>query len=126
MGDTGYDEAPTVPYASPAPDSTAYGYTLPQDQPPYESEPQAPATIVRPVVRPTTRPEPAPATATTLIFKDGRTPETIGNYIATRSTVTVIDGQRHHDIPVADLDIPATMKANRDAGTGFQLPVASH
>ncbi len=120
LGDSGYDEARPVPYASPASDSTAYGYTLPQEQPPYGSEPQAPAAGVQP----TARPEPAAVTVTTLIFKDGRAPEAIGNYIATRSTVTVIDGQRQHDIPVADLDIPATMKANRDAGTGFQLPAA--
>lgn len=122
MGDSGYDEAPPVPYVSPAPDSAAYGYTYPQEQPPYDSESQTPATIVRPAAHA----EPAAVAATTLIFKDGRAPEMIGNYIATRSTVTVIDGQRHHDIPVADLDIPATMKANRDTGAGFQLPVASH
>jgi len=122
IGDSGYDEAPPVPYAAPAPDSTAYGYTFPQDQPPYDSEPQAHAEIVRP----SARPEPAQVTATTLIFKDGRAPEQIGNYIATHSTVTVIEGERHHEIPVADLDIPATVKANREAGTGFQLPAASH
>ena len=119
VGDSGYDEAPPVPYASPAPDSTAYGYTQPQDQP-YEPEPQPPAEIIRPTAPyPRLAPEPAPATATTLIFKDGRSPEKIGNYIATRSTVTVIDGPRHHDIPVADLDLPATIKAVRDAGAGF-------
>jgi hypothetical protein len=116
--DPGYDEEQPVPYASDARDP-AYGYTQPQDQP-YEPEPHPPAAIARPAARP----EPAPAPATTLIFKDGRAPEKIRNYIATRSTVTVIDGPRHHDIAVADLDLPATIKANRDAGTGFQLPTA--
>ena len=134
LDDYGYNEGPPVPYAEAAPDPAAYGYTQPEDQPPpYESELQQPAEIVRPApgpeitVRPetTARPEPEPAPATTLIFKDGRAPEQIRNYIATRSTVTVIDGPRHHDIPVADLDLLATSKANRDSGTGFQLPATS-
>jgi hypothetical protein len=111
----GYDDGLPVPYAAPAPDSAAYGYTLPPEQ--YSSEPQ-------PSAEPAARPEPEPLAATTLIFKDGRSPEAIRNYIATRSTITVIDGPRHHDIPVADLDIPATVKANRDSGVGFQLPAA--
>jgi hypothetical protein len=121
--DPGYDESP-VPYASAEPDP-AFGYTQPEDQP-YEPQPQPSAEIVRPATRPEimAHPEPAPAAATTLIFKDGRAPENIHNYIATRSTVTVIDGPRHHDIPVADLDLPATMKANRESGAGFALPGA--
>jgi hypothetical protein len=113
--DPGYAESPPIPYAAPAPDP-AYGYSFPQDQPPpYQAEQQRPAAVVRSA----NVPEPV---ATTLIFKDGRAPEKIHNYLTTRSTLTVIDGPRHHDIPVADLDIPATVQANRDAGSGFQLP----
>jgi hypothetical protein len=122
--DSGYNEAP-IPYAEPAPDPAAYGYIQPEEQSQtYGPEPQQAAEITRPATYPRARPEPAPAPATTLIFKDGRAPERIGNYIATRSTVTVIDGPRHHDIPVADLDLAATVKANRDSGAGFQLPAA--
>jgi hypothetical protein len=65
---------------------------------------------------------PGSADTVTLIFKDGRPPEQIQNYLATRSTLTVIDGRHHHDIPLADLNIPATIKANRETGVGFQLP----
>jgi hypothetical protein len=129
--DTGYNQEPPIPYADPGPDPAAYGYIQPEDQPqPYGLDPQQPAEIIRPALRPTprsgttARPEPAPAPATTLIFKDGRAPEQIRNYIATRSTVTVIDGPRHRDIPVADLDLPATISANRNSGAGFQLPAA--
>jgi hypothetical protein len=59
--------------------------------------------------------------AVTLVFKDGRPPETIHNYALTRTTLYVTDG-RHRQIPVADLDLAATEKANREAGVMFQLP----
>jgi len=118
--DDGYDlsndDAPPIPYTAAAP-GPGYGYTQPN-----EPANQPTAEITRPTTRSTDRPDASPAATTTLIFKDGRTPETIRDYIATRSTVTVIDGPRHHDIPVADLDLPATTKANRDSGSGFQLP----
>jgi hypothetical protein len=59
--------------------------------------------------------------AVILIFKDGRPPEQIHNYIITRSTLFV--GEKHHpDIPLEDLDITATAKINEDAGITFHLP----
>jgi hypothetical protein len=72
--------------------------------------------------------QPAPSSesneAVTLIFKDGRPPVQIHNYILTRDTLYV--GDRHSSqIPVDQLDIPATEKANQDAGVDFRLPVAS-
>ena len=60
--------------------------------------------------------------AVTLIFKDGRAPETIHNYALTRTTLYVTDG-RAREIPVAALDLAATEKVNRAAGVRFQLPV---
>lgn len=63
--------------------------------------------------------------AVTLIFKDGRPPERIHNYILTRSTLYV--GERHHpEIPVDELDLIATAKVNHDAGIPFDLPTARH
>jgi hypothetical protein len=62
--------------------------------------------------------------AVTLIFKDGRPPEQIHNYILTRGTLYV--GDRHHpDIPVDQLDVTATAKANQDAGADFRFPNAN-
>lgn len=61
--------------------------------------------------------------AVTLVFKDGRPLETIHNYALTRTTLYVTDAHRQ-EIPVADLDLAATEKANREAGVNFQLPVA--
>jgi hypothetical protein len=62
--------------------------------------------------------------AVTLVFKDGHSQQ-IYNFIATRSSISVIQGQRHYDIAVADLDLPATQKANRAAGVDFALPGAA-
>ncbi len=61
----------------------------------------------------------------TLVFNNGQPPEQIQNYLATPATITVIDGTRHRDIPVAELDIPATIKANRAAGIDFSLPTTT-
>jgi hypothetical protein len=86
-------------------------------------EPSAPpADSYRPAYQ---APQPAPVNddAVTLIFKDGRTTEQIHNYILTSTTLFVQDGRRR-EIAVADLDLAATEKANRDAGVAFQLPVA--
>jgi len=93
-------------------------YPQPDDQgppPPYEP-PAEPAQ--QPAV-PTSIPE-NPETVT-LVFKDGRASEQIHNYILSRSTLSVLDGH-HRDIPVDQLDLAATQKANRDAGVDFRLP----
>jgi len=57
----------------------------------------------------------------TLVFRDGRPPEQIHNYMLSRTTLSVLDG-RHREIPVNELDLPATEKANRAAGVDFRLP----
>jgi hypothetical protein len=61
--------------------------------------------------------------AVTLIFKDGRPPERIHNYLLTSTTLYVGDVP-HRDIPTAQLDLAATAKVNHDAGVDFHLPVA--
>jgi hypothetical protein len=73
-----------------------------------------------------TRPAPVPPSeeAVTLIFKDGRPPEQIHNYLMTRTTLYVGD-QHHNAIPMDELDLVATAKVNQDAGVEFQLPNAS-
>jgi len=57
----------------------------------------------------------------TLVFKDGRPPVQIHDYVLTRNTVYVWD--RHQRvIPIDQLDMVATAKANSDAGIDFELP----
>lgn len=57
----------------------------------------------------------------TLIFKDGRAPEHVRNYLLTPTTLYAGDGARH-EIPLSQLDLAATEQANTDAGVDFRLP----
>ena len=65
-----------------------------------------------------------PASAVTLVFKDGRPPERITNYLLTSKTLKVFD-QPLHDIPVDQIDVEATARLNRQAGVDFSLPVTA-
>jgi hypothetical protein len=115
--DSGYDDG-----SSYAPDSGYAdngGYAQPDDQgppPPYEPPAEA--------MQPSAAPAPENTEAITLVFRDGRTSEQIHNYILSRTTLSVLDG-RHRDIPVDQLDLAATEKANRQAGVDFRLPASS-
>ena len=58
---------------------------------------------------------------TELVFRDKHTEE-IQNYAIVGQTLWVLSAQRARKIPLAELDIPATKKANDDRGVEFQLP----
>jgi hypothetical protein len=58
---------------------------------------------------------------TQLVFRDRRT-EQVQNYAIVGKTFWVLDAQQAKKIPLAELDIPATKKANDDRGVEFQLP----
>jgi hypothetical protein len=62
--------------------------------------------------------------ATTLIFKDGRPPVQVHNYALTANTLYALDGDSRQEIPLALLNVPATVEANRKAGVDFALPVS--
>jgi len=96
----------------------AASYESPYESPQYDEGPPAPAYQV---LYPPSVPE--SEEAITLVFKDGRPPEQIHNYILTRTTLYVRD-QYRSDIPIDQLDIAATLRVNRDAGVDFQLPEA--
>ena len=117
--DTGpYDNSAYV-----APQPTA-SYTTNESEAPVEQADVAPATAYRPAyLRPQPSAEPEAETPVTLIFKDGRSPEQIQNYMLTRTTLYVQE-TRLREIPVDQLDLPATQKVNKDAGVDFQLPGA--
>lgn len=57
---------------------------------------------------------------TVLVFRDGHKLE-VSNYAIMGSTLFVLAGQRAK-IPVSDLDLPATVKANDERGTSFYVP----
>lgn len=58
---------------------------------------------------------------TALVFRDKHTEE-VKNYAIVGETLWVLSGQRARKIPLDQLDIPATKKANDDRGVDFQLP----
>ena len=58
---------------------------------------------------------------TQLVFRDKRTEE-VQNYAIVGQTFWIFGEQRARKIPLTELDIPATKKANDDRGVEFQLP----
>jgi hypothetical protein len=119
------DYSSVSPEAAPPPDYNSaypqtapppeYSYAYPQPMPEY-AQPAPPPPQMQYV--------PGSAETVTLIFKDGRPPEQIQNYLATRTTLTVLDNGRRREIALSDLDVPATVKANRETGVDFELPAA--
>jgi len=67
---------------------------------------------------------PADEIVTMIIFKDGRPAEQVHNYALTPSMLYVLDRHKQ-DIPVGQIDLAATEKANRAAGIEFQIPVSA-
>jgi hypothetical protein len=61
--------------------------------------------------------------AVTIVFRDGRPRQQIRNYILTRKTLFIGDDDQP-SIPVEQLDLTATIKANEEAGVIFQVPPA--
>jgi len=61
--------------------------------------------------------------ATVLIFKDGHQSDVL-NYAIVGDTLFDFTAGRTHKILLADLDLPATHKANDDRGVDFQIPVS--
>jgi hypothetical protein len=58
---------------------------------------------------------------TLLIFRDKHTEE-VQNYVIAGKTFWIFNEERARKIPIADLDVPATTKANNDRGIEFSLP----
>ncbi|HEX4277597.1 MAG TPA: hypothetical protein VHZ74_19700 [Bryobacteraceae bacterium] len=61
----------------------------------------------------------------TLVFNDGRPPEKVNDYVLTGLSVFVAENGHQRVIPVADLNLPATIQQNREAGVDFELPGAA-
>lgn len=58
---------------------------------------------------------------TTIVYRDGRPPEQIRNYALTRSAL-LVTGPEMREIPLDEIDLPATERVNRAAGVDFRLP----
>ncbi len=92
------EQPPSRPYDAPEQQAYAAPPSLPPD-PPVEAKPGEP---------------------TVLVFRDGHQQE-VTNYAIMGDTVYVFD-KGHKKIALADLDVPATVKANDDRGLEFEVP----
>ncbi|MGH9589602.1 MAG: hypothetical protein ACRD25_04370, partial [Terracidiphilus sp.] len=61
----------------------------------------------------------------TVIFKGGRVPEQMQNFMLTANALTDLDADHYEQIPLDRIDMPATARANRAGGLEFRVPGAS-
>jgi len=81
--------------------------------------PSAPAETPRPV--PATRPQPEPpAPPTVLIFRDGHQTE-VRNYAVVGQVLWIFSEERARKVPLSDLDLDASRKANEERGVDFTV-----
>ena len=86
---------------------------------PYDA-PEQQAYAAPPSLPPDPPVEAKPGEPTVLVFRDGHQQE-VTNYAIMGDTVYVFD-KGHKKIALADLDVPATVKANDDRGLEFKVP----
>lgn len=105
-------DGPPPPYPPP----------YPNQGPPYSNDaPLAQAGAAAPAV-------PAPALSAqplTVIFKGGRAPIEVENYLMTAKVLTDLDSEHYEQIPLDQIDLAATKRFNTFAGVDFQIPAPS-
>jgi hypothetical protein len=119
------DYGPQAPYGEgPGPYEQGYG---PPPRPPYSPDAYSQQSSVAPPVASNSAPQSdgLDHPPVTLIFSDGRPPEQVNSYVLTGSSIFVAEHGHQRVIPVADLDLPATIAQNREAGVDFALPSGS-
>ena len=60
-----------------------------------------------------------------MIFKNGRAPIKVRNYLMTATVLTDLDSQHYEQIPLDQIDLAATLRINTAAGVDFKVPSAS-
>jgi hypothetical protein len=97
----------------------AYNQNLPApDYPPYPNQAYA-MPIQTP---PPASAAPSPAQPLVVIFKSGRDPMKIENYLITARVLTDLDSQHYEQIPLDEINLAATQNFNKVAGVDFQVP----
>jgi hypothetical protein len=110
------------------PDNSAYdqGGTPYVDAEPYPSEgypAQSEQTASAGPTAPSAAEQPEPPL--TVIFKSGRAPVKMQNYMITANALTDLDSQHYEHIPLDQIDLAATGRVNSSAGIDFQVPGAT-
>ncbi len=67
----------------------------------------------------------APGQLLTVIFKSGRAPIEVENYMMTAKVLTDLDSEHYEQIPLDQIDLAATKRFNTFAGVDFQVPAPS-
>ncbi len=110
QGGYGYDQSGTAPAYPPA--YPEEGYRTPYQPPAGQSADPAPAAASVPLSN-----QPL-----TVIFKDGRAPVKMQNYMMTSKVLTDLDPRRYELIPLDQIDVAATQWTNNAAGVSFRIP----
>ncbi|HUB28373.1 MAG TPA: hypothetical protein VL967_01705 [Terracidiphilus sp.] len=113
-----------------ASENSAYNQSAPSSidaAPPYPQEAfAAPNPPAYPTQRAASVPaQPLASQPLTVIFKGGRAPEKVQNYMMTARVLTDLDSQHYERIPLDQIDLAATQRANSAAGVEFQVPGAA-
>jgi len=116
-------------FSDPAESNPAFAYPAPDNSRAYEQQQEidrlndevARLRAEREPTNPTLESSPKSHAETVLVFRD-RHREEILNYAIAGGTLWVFAEQRARKIPIAELDVSATTKANADRGIDFRLP----
>jgi hypothetical protein len=116
-------------FSDPAESNPAFAYPSPDNSRAFEQQQEidrlndevARLRAERTSTNPTLDSSPKSHAETVLVFRD-RHSEEILNYAIKGETLWVFTEQRARKIPIAELDVPATTKANTDRGIDFRLP----
>jgi hypothetical protein len=112
-GASAYHQGDAAPdYPAPYPDE---GYGPAYEQPAEQPAAPAPAAVSAPL----------PNQPLTVIFKSGRDPIRIENYMMTAKVLTDLDARHYEQIPLDQVDRVATQWANSAVGVDFQIPGAA-
>jgi hypothetical protein len=93
--------------------------------PPYSDEGYSGPTQQASTAGPSFPSASSPAQPLTVIFKGGRDPVKVQNYMLTAKALTDLDSQRYEQIPLDEIDLAATQRVNSTAGVEFEIPSAS-
>ncbi|MGA3132349.1 MAG: hypothetical protein ABSD59_16195 [Terracidiphilus sp.] len=117
-----YAQIGAVPdYPAPYPD---YGYGAPGEVPyPPETPPASAQYRQRAFAEPAA--PSTPGQALTVIFKSGRAPVKMQNYMMTAKVLTDLDSRHYEQIPIDQIDVLSTQWANSAVGVRFEIPNAS-
>lgn len=88
------------------------------DYPPYPNQGYAAPNQIAPAAAAA----PSSAQPLTVIFKSGRSPVEIQNYMITAKVLTILDSEHYEQIPLDEINLAATQNFNKVAGVNFQVP----